>query len=133
MKITGTPGYIAPEVIKGNGYDVAIDMWSLGVLTYILLCGYMPFDESGGKSTDYETDFPEEEWSVISPDGKDFVQALIVKDVSSRITAEECFDHSWLKSDSKSKKALLPSPRNLNSRKRRSENKRWAGKEGDKI
>ena len=129
----GTPGYIAPEVIQGKGYDVAVDMWSLGISTYILLCGYMPFDESGGKSTDYETDYPDEEWSVISPDAKDFVQSLIVKDADSRITANECFDHSWLKHGSKYKKTLLPSPRNLSARKRRRKNDRWAEKEGELL
>ena len=49
--VCGTPGYCAPEVLRGVAYDAAVDMWSVGVIVYILLCGYEPFyDEDGDQA-----------------------------------------------------------------------------------
>ncbi len=77
----GTPYYIAPEVIN-NQYDEKCDLWSIGVIFYILLCGYPPFngqnDEQIIKSVlkgKFVTD--EEEWSMISPKAKDLVTKLL--------------------------------------------------------
>ena len=87
----GTPYYIAPEVIN-NQYDEKCDLWSIGVIFYILLCGYPPFngqnDELIIKSVlkgKFVTD--EEEWSMISPQAKDLVTKLLTYNSKKRISA----------------------------------------------
>ena len=92
----------APEVLRGEVYDQSVDLWSVGVITYILLCGFPPFwGESQGElfdkilAADYE--FPSPEWDSVSADAKDFIQKLLVKDNRARMTAEQCAAHPWLK------------------------------------
>jgi calcium-dependent protein kinase len=74
---TGTPYYMAPEVLEGN-YNESCDMWSLGVITYCLLCGYPPFNGDNDaqlykkiKTCDYE--FHDTFWSDISDEAKNFI------------------------------------------------------------
>ena len=98
----GTPDYVAPEVITSEGtYDESVDMWSCGVITYVLLCGFSPFlstSEKGlfDKIIKAEYDFPEPEWTEISEHAKDFIRHLLVKDPRKRMTGEECLAHPWL-------------------------------------
>lgn len=73
----GTPYYMAPEVLEG-AYDETCDMWSIGVITYCLLCGYPPFNAESDiqlfrkiKLCDYE--FHEPEWTTVSQDAKNFI------------------------------------------------------------
>ena len=54
------------EIMKSESYTKSVDMWALGVVTYVLLCGYMPFDETHGAKTRWAMDFPREEWNSIS-------------------------------------------------------------------
>jgi len=118
----GTPDYVAPEVLRGEVYDKSVDLWSVGVITYILLCGFPPFwGESQGElfdkilSVDYE--FPDPEWTNVSSKAKDFVKSLLVKDPKERFTAAQCLEHPWLresKGGDKSKQLRsLDSVRNL--------------------
>jgi serine/threonine protein kinase len=101
----GTPEYVAPEVITAEGsYDKSVDMWSVGVIVYVLLCGFSPF--GGGPNNDPSTlfdkiikaeyDFPDPEWTNISSQAKDFIRHLLVKDIDERWTAEQCKKHDWL-------------------------------------
>jgi len=98
----GTPDYVAPEVITAEGqYNKAVDMWSCGVITYVLLCGFSPFLSSNQtglfeKIMKAEYDFPDPEWTNISENAKDFIRHLLVKDPKTRYTAEQCTGHSWL-------------------------------------
>jgi len=71
----GTPGYVAPEILHGKGYDMAVDYWSIGVIIYVLLCGYPPFYEDTNeklfekiKTADFEFNSPY--WDDISDYGK---------------------------------------------------------------
>ncbi|KAG9355301.1 hypothetical protein JZ751_000139 [Albula glossodonta] len=98
----GTPQYIAPEVINYEPLSVASDMWSLGVITYILLSGMSPFQGE----TDEETltnivkmnyMFDDFHFRETTPMAKDFIQKLLVKEQSERMTAEECLLHPWIK------------------------------------
>jgi len=97
----GTPSYVAPEVLTATGYDKEVDLWSIGVITYILLCGFPPFyNENISKlfeeimQADY--DFPEEYWGHISDNAKDFISKLLVADPCRRLTAAEALNHPWL-------------------------------------
>jgi len=98
----GTPDYVAPEVITAEGtYDKSVDLWSAGVITYVLLCGFSPFLSSTQtglfeKIIKCEYDFPDPEWTNISDAAKDFVRKLLIKDPGKRMTAAECLQHPWL-------------------------------------
>eukprot|EP00347_Sterkiella_histriomuscorum_P012353 403368920 len=97
----GTPGYVAPEILLGLGYGKEIDYWSIGVILYILLCGFPPFyDESNQKLFEIikrcEIDFPSPFFDDISDMAKDLIRSLLVKDPQNRLTAEQILDHPWM-------------------------------------
>uniref|UniRef100_A0A7N8YDR8 Calcium/calmodulin-dependent protein kinase 1Da n=1 Tax=Mastacembelus armatus TaxID=205130 RepID=A0A7N8YDR8_9TELE len=100
----GTPGYVAPEVLAQKPYSKAVDCWSIGVIAYILLCGYPPFyDENDSKlfeqilKADYEFDAPY--WDDISDSAKDFISSLMEKDPAKRFTCEQALRHPWIAGD----------------------------------
>ncbi|CAG5865163.1 unnamed protein product [Menidia menidia] len=100
----GTPGYVAPEVLAQKPYSKAVDCWSIGVIAYILLCGYPPFyDENDSKlfeqilKADYEFDAPY--WDDISDSAKDFISWLMEKDPAKRFTCEQALKHPWIAGD----------------------------------
>lgn len=114
---------MAPEVVSlfaGSAaahYDKRCDLWSLGVIAYILLCGYPPFRADCGADCGWERgencracqdllfssiqegrySFPEEEWSTISEDAKDLIRQLLVREASHRLSAERVLQHRWLR------------------------------------
>uniref|UniRef100_A0A9J2PKR1 Protein kinase domain-containing protein n=1 Tax=Ascaris lumbricoides TaxID=6252 RepID=A0A9J2PKR1_ASCLU len=97
----GTPGYVAPEVLQQKPYGKAVDIWSIGVITYILLCGYPPFyDESDANlfaqiiRGEYEFDSPY--WDEISDSAKDFISHLMCCDPEMRYTCEQALAHPWI-------------------------------------
>ncbi|XP_076861433.1 calcium/calmodulin-dependent protein kinase type 1D [Brachyhypopomus gauderio] len=100
----GTPGYVAPEVLAQKPYSKAVDCWSIGVIAYILLCGYPPFyDENDSKlfeqilKADYEFDAPY--WDDISDSAKDFISSLMEKDPVKRYSCEQALRHPWIAGD----------------------------------
>jgi len=97
----GTPGYVAPEVLRMKGYDKSVDMWSIGVILYILLCGFPPFYEENTAKLfqtimDGKYDFPDPEWTNISDSAKDLIQRSLTVDSKKRITADEALEHPWI-------------------------------------
>lgn len=96
----GTPGFMAPEVIKGNtGYGAECDMWSIGVLAYLLLSGTMPFKShipfqlyQNILTANYEFG---EEFEFVSDEAKDFVARCLRVDPKMRITAADALEHEW--------------------------------------
>lgn len=108
----GTPGYVAPEVLRQKGYGRAVDLWSLGVITYILLCGYPPFYDEDQASL-FETilrgkfDFHAEYWGSISTSAKDLITKLLTVEPSKRLTAREALAHPWVAGTSASQTDLL--------------------------
>ena len=101
----GTPYYIAPEVLNNN-YDEKCDLWSIGVILYILLCGYPPFNGANDdqiikrvKQGKYRTD--DEEWTNISPEAIDLVNRLLTYNPNDRISAMQALQHTWVHEYSK--------------------------------
>ena len=97
----GTPGYVAPEILNGKKYGREVDMWSLGVIIYILLCGYPPFHEEDQRKLfktirQAQYDFDEVYWSAVSESAKDLIRKLLVVDGTKRLTIEALLEHPWL-------------------------------------
>ncbi|XP_047125874.1 MAP kinase-activated protein kinase 2 isoform X1 [Hydra vulgaris] len=102
-----TPYYVAPEVLGPEKYDKSCDMWSLGVITYILLCGYPPFYSNHGAAISPgmkkrirqgQYSFPDAEWKKVSNNAKDLIKSLLKTEPSQRITIQEVMNHPWVKS-----------------------------------
>ncbi|KAK6149032.1 hypothetical protein DH2020_016557 [Rehmannia glutinosa] len=98
--IVGSAYYVAPEVLH-RSYGTEADMWSIGVIAYILLCGSRPFwarTESGIFRAVLKADpsFDEAPWPSLSPDAVDFVKRLLNKDYRKRLTAAQALSHPWL-------------------------------------
>uniref|UniRef100_A0A672TQ15 Calcium/calmodulin-dependent protein kinase type IV n=1 Tax=Strigops habroptila TaxID=2489341 RepID=A0A672TQ15_STRHB len=100
--VCGTPGYCAPEILRGCAYGPEVDMWSLGIITYILLCGFEPFyDERGDqymfkRILNCEYDFVSPWWDDVSLNAKDLVKKLIVLDPKKRLTTLQALQHPWV-------------------------------------
>ncbi|XP_014896166.1 myosin light chain kinase family member 4 isoform X2 [Poecilia latipinna] len=97
----GTPEFLAPEVINYEFVSFPTDMWSLGVITYMLLSGLSPFlgdddNETLNNILACQWNFEEEEFGDISEEAKDFITRLLVKSKSWRMSATESLRHAWL-------------------------------------
>jgi serine/threonine protein kinase len=99
-----TPYYVAPEVLSNDKYDKACDIWSLGVIMYILLCGYPPFFSTHGgaisagmktkiKAGEYQ--FPKSEWKNVSQEAKSIIQKMLTVDPATRVTIDWILKCSW--------------------------------------
>ncbi|EPY78677.1 Serine/threonine-protein kinase 17A-like protein [Camelus ferus] len=100
-EIMGTPEYVAPEVLSYEPISMATDMWSIGVLTYVMLTGISPFLGDNKQETflnisQMNLSFSEEEFDVVSESAVDFIKTLLVKRPEDRATAEDCLKHPWL-------------------------------------
>ncbi|XP_053616109.1 probable serine/threonine-protein kinase fhkC isoform X2 [Plodia interpunctella] len=97
----GTPEFVAPEVVNFDQIGYGTDMWSVGVICYVLLSGLSPFMgetdiETMANVTVAKYDFDDEAFNEISEDAKDFISRLLVKDKESRPSATECLRHRWV-------------------------------------
>jgi serine/threonine protein kinase len=97
----GTAYYVAPEVLLTDDYTSKCDIWSIGVITFVLLCGFPPFFAENEKLTltlvqKAEVVFPSPAWDDISEEAKVFVKYLLDEDPEKRPTATEALKHSWL-------------------------------------
>jgi len=99
----GTPNYVAPEVLKNKGYnDGVVDVWSTGVILYILLCGFPPFYEEElpalfEQIMDGRFDFPKPWWNGISAPAMDLVTKMLTVKPADRLTAKQVMEHPFCK------------------------------------
>jgi MAP kinase interacting serine/threonine kinase len=135
----GSAEFMAPEVVEAFmddterdlAYDKRCDLWSLGIIMYILLCGYPPFSGNCGAQCgwnlgeacntcqellfhsiqDGRYEFPDTEWSDISCEAKDLISHLLVKDARQRLSAEMVLSHPWVKLGGPTR--LLVTPQNI--------------------
>jgi serine/threonine-protein kinase Chk2 len=106
--LCGTPSYVAPEILEQSNrrrYTRAVDIWSLGVVLYICLCGFPPFsDELYSPENPYTLsqqikmgrfDYPSPYWDSVGDLALDLIDRMLTVDVEKRITVEECLEHPW--------------------------------------
>jgi serine/threonine protein kinase len=117
----GTPGYIAPEILENKAYGKSnisssisftsliiytigkpVDMWSFGVILYILLGGYPPFHDDNQRALfrkiiKGEYQFHPDYWNTVSEDAKDLIRGLLTVDMKKRLTVDQALAHPWLK------------------------------------
>nr|ABF81834.2 calcium-dependent protein kinase 1 [Rubia cordifolia] len=110
-EIVGSPYYMAPEVLKRN-YGPEVDVWSAGVILYILLCGVPPFwaeTEQGVAQAIIRSvvDFKRDPWPKVSAGAKDLVKKMLNPDPKQRLSAQEVLDHPWLQNANKAPNVSL--------------------------
>jgi len=106
--VAGTLNYMAPEVLLNmrgarNVCDKPVDVWSVGIITYMLLCGFHPFDCGKSKTQNIinriisgKFDFPSPSWDKVPKDCKDFIKRCLVVDPKKRATVPELLKHPWI-------------------------------------
>ncbi|XP_065119018.2 serine/threonine-protein kinase H1 [Paramisgurnus dabryanus] len=130
--LCGTPEYLAPEMVAGRPYNSAVDLWALGVITYILLSGSLPFDHTSRPRLlrailrgNYS--FHGNPWNSVSTQAKSFIDRLLTFNPEDRMTAEEALRHPWLVSTaacSSNKNLHRSISRNLQQRASRASSRR---------
>lgn len=121
--LVGTAEFQAPEAINYDPVTTAVDMWSSGVITYIMLSGISPFLGDTDAETcqnvsvgdyDYEDEFP-----AVSQDAKDFIDGLLLRNPKKRLTAEQALKHKWLETSSSMESNIIDTKRLKQYRARR--------------
>ncbi|KAK9330204.1 kinase-like domain-containing protein [Lipomyces starkeyi] len=111
--MAGSFGYAAPEVLMRTGHGMPCDIWSLGVITYTLLCGYIPFRSETVNEFLIEVRengviFHEKYWRDISKDAKEFILCMLCFDPDQRYTSKQLLKHRWISGETATTKDLLP-------------------------
>ncbi|KAI1429961.1 Pkinase-domain-containing protein [Xylaria sp. FL1777] len=111
--MAGSFGYAAPEVMLKRGHGKPVDMWSMGVITYTLLCGYSPFRSENLQDLIDECSkanvvFHERYWRDVSSDAKDFILHLLRPDPEDRWSSSQALKHPWLSGENATEHNLLP-------------------------
>ena len=107
----GTLSYVAPEVLLRSPYNKEVDIWSLGVILYYILCGHLPFKGNkeiiiAEKIVNDELEFDEEYWEMRSQKVKDLIERCLRKNPEERISINEFLNHPWFKKNKKQKYSI---------------------------
>ena len=107
----GTLAFAAPELLEGKPYTKSVDFWSLGIVTYYLLCGYLPFKNENSEEIikqiiESKVSFKENIWENISIEAKNFVGGLLEKNPLKRFNIEQLLEHPWVKNLKKTKEII---------------------------
>jgi len=99
--IVGTPYYVAPEVLGGKDYNEKVDVWSAGVILYIMLSGVAPFlgetpQEIFEAVLCGRLRFPSDRWLSVSHSAKDLIRRMLSRDVTKRLSAQQVLEHPWI-------------------------------------
>ncbi|KAG1695269.1 hypothetical protein DVH05_020648 [Phytophthora capsici] len=129
----GTRGYLAPEMLQRQAYSMSVDMWALGIIVYVLLCGCLPFDDDGGKIANekaarakFGLRFPR--WANgLSESAKDLLRNLLEVDSANRFTAEQALAHPWV-TGARTPNKFLKSPNYLRSIKQEQVSQKMNGR-----
>lgn len=97
----GTPGYVAPEILRGDPYGGEVDIWSMGVIVYVLLAGYPPFYDEDQKKLfkkikEGKYYFHEDYWGHVSEDAMDLIRKMLCVKQKDRWTARQLLSHPWI-------------------------------------
>ncbi|KAM6934940.1 serine/threonine-protein kinase 17B [Xenentodon cancila] len=127
-EILGTPEYVAPEVLNYEPITTATDLWSVGVIAYMLVTGESPFAGDDKQETylnvsQVNVDYSRESFSRVSELAVDFIRNLLVKAPEDRPSAAECLSHPWLWQQ---QLCLSPEPVAIRSVRERSCGTKWA-------
>ncbi|CAK1545105.1 unnamed protein product [Leptosia nina] len=111
-EILGTRDYVAPEILSYEPLSLAADIWSVGVLAYVLLSGYSPFAGDTKQETylniaQCQLSFPKDLFWGVSQRAMQFIKETLVVDPNGRLTVEECLEHPWLKDESDIPRAIV--------------------------
>jgi len=101
QSVVGSPAYVAPEILTDEAYSESCDLWSIGVIIYVLLSGEPPFFAEAPpdlfkKIVGAEYNFDNPIWSEVSSEAKELINNLLVRDPAKRWTAEKCLKYDWV-------------------------------------
>ena len=101
-RVCGSPSYVAPEILEFKPYGLAVDVWSMGVLFYLIICKYVPFDDID-MNRKFELimtsrlDFPDNEWLDVSKEAKQLISLMLEKNPRKRIKAGAVLHNKWFR------------------------------------
>ena len=101
-RVCGSPSYVAPEILEFKAYGLAVDVWSMGILFYLILCRYVPFEDIDmSRKFDMimksKVEFPETEWSSVSKEAKQLIVLMLEKIPKKRIKASGVLYSKWFR------------------------------------
>ena len=107
----GTLSYVAPEVLLRTPYNKEVDIWSMGIILYYMLCGHLPFKGNkeviiAEKIVNDDLEFDEDEWEVRSKKVRELIVSCLKKEPEERITIDDFLNHPWFKKNLKSKNSM---------------------------